>query len=222
MHWIWWVVISIVTSLVLLPFAKITVNLIYFHDQDNDELKIKISTFFGLASYRINVPVLKIDEDSASIIVKEEQHSALGDTENTEKFTPERILDDLRKVKDFLMHVVGFHKIVKRLLGRMSITKFSWKSIVGLGDAALTGTLVGAVWGVKGSTLGLITHYMRLKVEPLIEVHPNFQRLTSHTELSCIISFRLGYAIIAGLQIVKHWKKRPRFKDENLYKHKGI
>jgi hypothetical protein len=222
MHWIWWVVISIVSFLVLLPFAKITVNLTYFHEQDNDELKIKISTLFGLASYRINVPVLKIDENSAAIIVKEEQHSAIGDTEKTEKFTPERILNDIRKFKDFLTHVVGFHKIVRRLLNKISITKFSWRSIVGLGDAALTGTLVGAVWGVKGSTLGIITNYMRLKVIPEIEVHPNFQRLTSHTELACIFSFRLGYAIIAGLQILKHWKKRPKFTDEDLYENTGI
>ncbi|MFN7250643.1 MAG: DUF2953 domain-containing protein [Anaerobacillus sp.] len=221
MHWIWWVVISIVSFLVLLPFAKITVNLTYFHEQDNDELKIKISTLFGLASYRINVPVLKIDEDSAAIIVKEEQHSAIGDTEKTEKFTPERILNDLRKLKDFLTHVVGFHKIVRKLLNKISITKFSWRSIVGIGDAALTGTLVGAVWGIKGSTLGIITNYMRLKVAPEIEVHPNFQRLTSHTELACIFSFRLGHAIIAGLQIIRHWKKRPKFTD-GLYKNTGI
>ncbi|MCT8137369.1 DUF2953 domain-containing protein [Anaerobacillus sp. CMMVII] len=223
MHWIWWVVISILLFIILLPFAKITVNLTYYHEQDNDELKVKISTFFGLASYRINVPVLKIDEDSPSIIVKEEQHSAIGDKEKIEKFTPERIINDIRKVKDFLRHVIGFHKIVKRFLRKMSITKFSWKSIVGLGDAALTGTLVGGVWAVKGSTLGIIAHYMKLKVVPTIEVHPNFQKLTSHTELTCIISFRLGYAIIAGLQIIKHWKKRPMFtSDENLYEQNGI
>lgn len=222
MHWIWWVVISIVTFFVLLPFAKITVNLTYFHNEDDDELKVKISTFFGLASYRIEVPVLKIDDDSASIIVKEEQHSALNDTKRTDKITPEIILRDLRKLKDFLTHVVGFHKIVKRFLGRISISKFSWKSIVGLGDAALTGTLVGAVWGIKGSTLGVISHYMRLKVEPHLEVHSNFQKLTSHTEIACIFSFRLGYAIIAALQIVKHWKKRPRFTTENLYEQNGI
>ncbi|WP_161568323.1 DUF2953 domain-containing protein [Anaerobacillus alkaliphilus] len=223
MHWIWWVVISIVSSIVLLPFAKITVNLTYFHDQDNDELKVKISTFFGLASYRINIPILKIDENSTSIIVKEEQHSALGDSEKTAKITPEIILRDLRKAKDFLRHVIGFHTIVRRFFKRISITTFTWKSIFGLGDAALTGTLIGAVWGIKGSTLGIISNYMRLKVEPLIEVHPHFQKLTSHTELACIFSFRLGYAIIAGLQIVRHWKKRPMFtSDEKIFKQNGI
>lgn len=222
MHWIWWIVISLASSLLLLPFAKITVNLSYFHNQDDDELKVKISTFFGLASYRINVPVLQVDKDSPAIVVKEEQHSAMGDTEKTKKITPEIIIRDIRKMKDFLRHVVGFHKIVRRFLAKITISKFTWKSIVGLGDAALTGTLVGAVWGIKGSTLGLISNYMKLKVNPCIEVHPHFQNLTSHTEISCIFSFRLGHAIIAGLQIVKHWKKRPKFTSENLYEHNGI
>lgn len=221
MHWIWWVVISITTSLVLLPFAKIKVNINYSHNQDNDELAIKISTFFGLASYKISVPVLKIDEDSASIIVKEEQHSAVGDNEKTEKITPEIILRDLRKIKGFLRHVVGFHKIVKRFLNRISINHFSWSSHLGIGDAASTGTLVGTAWAIKGSTLGIISHYMKLKVEPLIEVNPTFQKLTSHTQISCMISFRLGYAIIAALQTVKHWKKRPKFTSGNLYEQKG-
>lgn len=222
MHWIWWVVISITSFLILLPFQKITVNLSYFHDRDNDELNVKISTFFGLASYKISVPVLKVDEDSASIIVKEEQHSAVNDNEKTKKITPEIILKDLRKVKDFLRHVVGFHKIVKRFLRGISIHDFSWRSRFGVGDAAATGTLVGAVWGVKGSTLGIITHYMKLKTDPILEVHPNFQQLTSHTEVSCMFSFRLGYAIVAALQIVKHWKKRPKFVSENLYEQNGI
>ncbi|OIJ10929.1 hypothetical protein BKP35_12635 [Anaerobacillus arseniciselenatis] len=222
MHWIWWVVISITSFLILLPFAKLKVNLTYFHDQDNDELNVKISTFFGLASYKVSVPVLKVDENSASIIVEEEQHSAVSDNEKTKKITPEIIIRDIRKIKDFLRHVIGFHKIVKRFLRKISIHHFSWKSRFGVGEAAATGTLVGSVWGIKGSTLGVVSHYMKLKAEPIIEVQPTFQQLTSHTEVSCMFSFRLGHAIVAALQILKHWKKRPKFVSENLYEQNGI
>jgi hypothetical protein len=221
MHWFWWVVIGITIFIILLPFAKITVNFRFFHDQDNDDLNVKISTFFGLASYKISIPVLKVDDASAAIVVKEEQHSAISDSEKTGKITPEIILRDLRKVIDFLEHVIGFHKIVKRFLRKMSMTKFLWKSSFGVGDAAVTGTLVGAAWGIKGTALGIISHYINLRVDPIIEVHPNFQKLTSHTELSCIFSFRLGYAILAALQIVKHWKKRPKFANEHLYEQNG-
>ncbi len=222
MHWFWWVIISLFVLLVLATFAKITVNLTYFHNQDNDELTIKLSTFYGLASYTVNVPVLKIDNDSPAIVVKEEQHSAINETEKTEKITPETIIRDLRHLRDFLKHVIGFHKIMKKLLSRISITKFSWKSVIGTGDAAFTGSCIGALWGVKGSILGMISHYMRLKVYPIIEVQPHFQKLTSHTELACIFSFRLGYAIIAALQIVKYWKKLPKTITENLYEQNGI
>lgn len=216
MHWIWWVVILIMVFLILLPFAKIKVSIEFFHNQDNDDLKIKISTFFGIASYKIDVPVLKVDDDSPSIIVEEEQHTAISDKKKTKKITPELILRDLQKIKDFLQHVIGFHKIIKRFLNHISINQFTWKSRLGIEDAAATGPMIGAAWGIKGSTLGVISHYMRLKVVPNIDIQPAFQQVISHTELTCMISFRLGYAIIAALQIVKHWKNRPKFTVENL------
>lgn len=222
MHWILWIVVGLLVFLFLLPFVKIKVDVNYFHNQDDDELKVKISTLFGLAKYTINVPVLKIDEDSASIIVKEEEHSAVSNKERTKKLTPEIIIKDLRKVKDFLRHVVGFHKIVKNFFKHIAIQSFSWKSWVGAGDAALTGAVVGAVWGIKGSTVGIISNYMKLKKNPIIEVHPNFQRLASHTELSCMFSFRLGHAIVAAIQIIKHWKRRPLFTSDNLYEQNGL
>ncbi|WNF36060.1 DUF2953 domain-containing protein [Bacillaceae bacterium IKA-2] len=221
MHWIWWVVIGVISILLLLPFAKISVKIKYYHHQDNDELNVKMSTFFGLASYKVSVPILKIDDDSAAIIVKEEQHSAINDSENTMKITADTIIRSIRDIKNFLKHVIGFSKIIRKFLGRISITKFSWRSCLGVGDAAATGTMVGAAWALKGSAIGMIAHFMKLKVNPILDVQPTFQVPSSHTELSCMISFRLGYAIIAALQIVTHWKRRPKFTTENLFEHNG-
>lgn len=220
-HWIWWVIIGVISILLLLPFAKISVKISYYHDQDNDELNVKMSTFFGLASYKVSVPILKIDDDSAAITVKEKQHSAINDSEKTKKITADIIIRTIREVKNFLKHVIDFKKIVSRFLGRISITKFSWRSRLGVGDAATTGTLVGAVWALKGSVIGMIAHFMKLKVDPILDVQPTFQELTSHTELTCMISFRLGHAIIAALQIATHWRKRPKFTARNLYEHNG-
>ncbi|UTW68865.1 hypothetical protein KHA80_16170 [Anaerobacillus sp. HL2] len=71
--------------------------------------------------------------------------------------------------------------------------------------------MIGAAWGIKKEANNRCHfHYMRLKVEPILDIQPAFQQVISHTELSCMISFRLGHAIIAALQIVKHWKSRPK------------
>ena len=92
-----------------------------------------------------------------------------------------------------------------------------WHSVIGVGNAALTGTLTGALWSVKGGVLGVISNYMRLKDMPNLSITPSFQKAYSQTQLSCMIQFRIGYAMVAGLKLVKFWKGgKPKFKTKPL------
>lgn len=222
MNWIWWLIIGIILLIVMIPFLKINVNLNYLHDKDNDDLKLKVSTLFGLISFRFEVPVIAVDDDSPSIVVKEEQHSSLSDSEKTDKFTAKEILRGIEKAKDFLEHIVGFHKIVSRFLSHVIIHHFKWHSVLGIGDAAHTAILAGVAWSIKGTVLGIISNYMKLKTKPNIIVEPLFQQISSHTELSCMFSFRIGHAILAALQVVKHRRKRPIATKTDLYEQNGI
>ena len=119
--------------------------------------------------------------------------------------------------KELLQHVISFHRIVRYFLRKVSVRKLEWHSVIGVGNAALTGTLTGALWSVKGGVLGVISNYMRLKDMPNLSITPSFQKAYSQTQLSCMIQFRIGYAMVAGLKLVKFWKGgKPKFKTKTV------
>jgi hypothetical protein len=160
--------------------------------------------------YTFSAPVIKLDDDSASLIVEEEQKIGKMESKKKKPITPELILEDLRWLRDFLNHVVGLHKIVRSFLKKVRVNRITWHSDIGVGDAAYTAQLVGAIWALKGSIIGLIANSMRMKFMPKLSIDPHFQTVVSHTYLSCMFSFRIGQAIVAGLMLLKHWRRRPK------------
>jgi len=188
----------------------------YTHNGHDDEMTLQLKILFGLIKITRKIPLLAIDDESASIVYEEVDQSALGTREKKGKFTVQQFLDDLKHLERFLKHVVGFHTIVRKFMKKVTLKDFKWSSTIGTGDAALTGSTSGLLWGIKGNTLGIIANYMNLKNEPAIYVNPDFQQMVLKTNFSCMISFRLGYAIFAGLKVIRHWKKgKALFNKDN-------
>lgn len=209
-----WALVTIVAILLLLLFIsliKLKVKIDILHSQDNDHIKVKVMALFGLISYTYNVPLVKIDKDTASVVVENQQqlgedHNPATSTSSKNKITPNKMLEKIQQAKEFLHHVIHLHAIVKRFMSHITIHHFEWKSSLGLGDAAYTGTAIGVLWSLKGGLVGIVSQYMKLKTKPDLSVTPFFQESISHTRFQCIFSFRIGYAIGAALRIVKYWK----------------
>ena len=81
MKWFAFALIILFLLLLLIIVTKITVLFSYYHGQDNDDLKIKFKAWFGLITYKINVPLIKIAEDSPAIVYKEEIQVGTEDTQ---------------------------------------------------------------------------------------------------------------------------------------------
>ena len=217
MNWIVIVIGIILLLLLIITITKLKVTIDLKHAQDNDQFKIKFKAWFGLIRYTIDVPLVEVDKESPGIVV--EQEKVVGSETNkakekTKKYSPKEILNGIKDTKELIEHVVGLHKIVRKFLSRVSITKFEWHTNLGMGDAAYTGLLVGLGWSLKGCTIGVISNYMRMKIHPVMSITPFFQQSTSQTQLVCMIQFRIGYAMLAGLRLVKFWKGgRLHFKN---------
>ncbi|MGO4888721.1 DUF2953 domain-containing protein [Anaerobacillus sp. MEB173] len=219
MHWGFIVLLIIIFIVILIMITKVNIELFYAHDQDNDELTIKFNAWFGLLSYTMSVPLIKVDKDSASIIIEEEQKVGQNDLEDKKrKITPNLIINKMKEMQDFLRHVKGLHKIMRHFLKNISVTKFEWQTQLGIGDAAHTGVLAGIAWGIKGTAIGIVSHLMLLKTKPKIAVQPAYQSKQSFTRLRCMFSFRIGHAIGAGIKIARHWKRRKKKWQTILYK----
>ena len=111
-----------------------------------------------------------------------------------------------------------FIALLRNFLKKVRVTKLEWYTAVGTGDAALTGMLTGAIWTVKGSIIGLISHYfLHSKSVPVMSVQPYFQMKVAQTTFKCMLQFRIGHAIVAGIKIIKFWKGGlPKFKSKPL------
>jgi hypothetical protein len=218
--WVLIVIALIVILIIIFLFSKLKVLIHINHSQDDDNIKIKLSTWFGLLRYTIKIPMVKIDDETASIDIKHKESSNVGKKakpKKEKKFTAKEILNSIKDMQSFIEHVVGLHKIVKKFLRKVHITQLDWQTILGIGDAAHTGILVGVGWTVKGCLLGVINQYIRLEVQPNIAIIPSFQRAYSETKLVCIFHFRIGHAMFAGIRLVKFWKGgKPKFRTAPL------
>ncbi|MDR7077791.1 hypothetical protein J2Y03_002817 [Neobacillus niacini] len=217
MVWLYIALIAIIFLFLLIIFSKLTIHLNYFHHNDNDDLKVEFRIWFGLIKYKINIPLVKIDDNSPSVVVK--GNSGMGNpSENDSPTKVDQIKKDdimtyLRNTKEILQHVINMNVILRKFIKRIVIKHFEWHSLVGLGDAAHTGILTGALWTIKGSFIGMLSHFLRLKKMPVLSVTPHFQLAIIQTRITCIFQFRIGYAILAGLKLIKFWKGgRPNLK----------
>ncbi|TKC15804.1 DUF2953 domain-containing protein [Robertmurraya kyonggiensis] len=222
MMWVAIAVVAIILLIIVVLIMKISVIIDYYHGNDDDHLKITLKALFGLLRYKINIPVIKMDKDSPAIVVKENVEMKVGPQENEqkkgkEKFTVDELLASLKDMKLLLKHVAGLHRIIRSFLKKVTVSKVEWNTIVGVGDAAYTGMLTGAIWTVKGSIIGLMCSLMKVQETPQIMITPDFNRSISQTSLKCMIHFRIGHAIFAGIKLFKYWKGDiPQFKTKPL------
>jgi hypothetical protein len=221
MIWIGVLAALVIILLIIISITRITIRFYFHHEQDNDQMTVKLSAWFGLLRYTIDVPLIKLDKDTASVKVKEKTKAGGGDTaQGTEKdknFSPKDIWDSFRDTYELVRHVVGMHEIVRRFLARIEVKEMEWHSNIGLGDAAHTGVITGAAWSLKGGIIGFMGSYTKFNTHPVVSITPFFQQAVSQTVIKCMIRFRIGYAILAGIRTVKYWKGgRPRFKTRPL------
>ncbi|MBD8068980.1 DUF2953 domain-containing protein [Bacillus sp. PS06] len=220
MKWVLIIFLIIIALLFILLISKLKVLILFNHSPKNEDIKIKFSLWFGLIRYTIHIPQIKVDDDSPNIELKHEEKSNLKEKKTKDKkkkFTPDEIIRAIQDSGTILDHVANFHKIIKKFLHSVTVTKVNWHTAFGIGDAAQTGIFVGLGWSVKGVLLGIISQYMNLKAKPNISITPLFQQLYSETKFECMFHFRVGKAMLAGIRLVRYWKGNlPKFKSAPL------
>ncbi len=203
------VIVAIIPILIiLLMVMKLSITIFFQHAQDDDECRITFKTLFGLIRYTIRIPLIKLDKQSPGIVVshKETVNNVSERSQKTTKYTPREIIHSFKVTKEFMRHVVHLNEIVKKFLAHVSITTFEWQTRIGTGDAAYTGMVAGLGWSLKYGVVALLSKYMKLKTIPMLTITPCFQQAVSETKFVCMIHFRIGHAMLAGIRIMKYWR----------------
>lgn len=218
--WLVFILCLFLALFIVIWITKIKIYIKYYHGKDNDHLNIVLRAWGGLIKYKKEIPMIMVDSDSPSFILKEE--TSTGPSEdpagNQERqIEQEEIMKGFHDLKALIEHIAGLHKLVRQFLKKVTVKKLEWHTVIGGGDAVSTAVLAGAVWSMKGGMIGLLGSYMRLAKMPVVTVTPNFQQFTSQIQLQCIFQIRIGNAIWAGIKLVKYWKGgRPDFKTKPL------
>jgi hypothetical protein len=224
LKWLLFVLIILLFLFVLIILTRVSVFFNYHHKKDDDHLQIEFRAWFGLIRYKRVFPLVKVDEESSSIILKGEKELGGETTEkDVTKITADDILQRYRNVKELAERVFNLVIIVKKFFNKVSVKKFEWYSMIGVGDAPNTGIATGALWVIKGSIIGVISRYFNMKSTPKVMIHPNFQQFITETKISCMFQFRIGNAILAGIKLVKFWKgSQPNFNSQDQTKSKSV
>ncbi|MGG6433604.1 DUF2953 domain-containing protein [Anoxybacillus sp. D401a] len=197
------ITIILIAFLTLIPFLYVHMTIQFRHAQDDDQLTIDVR-LLRFIRYRFMIPLIEISKSEVGIVTEEKTNT--GKDEKT-TLTVNDARHRLAQVRQLLKKIVHLHTIIKKFLQNVDVLQFQWHTQIGVGDAAKTAVLVGVGWSVKYYALAMISKYMNVCIAPSISIVPFFQGAVSRTSFTCMIRFRIGYAILAGLKVVKHWKK---------------
>lgn len=219
---VWVVIISCLILLFFLLliaviFSKLTITIHFYHYDKQSHLSLKFK-FWKWLKYTIDIPLMEVDAENAGIKLKEEKQASGGETkDDTKEITAEDLLTSFKNMDELLKHVVSLYHIIRHFMSKIIVKQLRWHTVIGVGNAALTGVLTGGFWSVKGSILGVLSHYMKLKTRPDIAISPQFQFAVAQTSFICMIQFRIGHAMLAGFKLIKFWKGgRAHFKTSQL------
>ncbi|RSK53039.1 DUF2953 domain-containing protein [Bacillus canaveralius] len=208
-----WVAIGLIILMVtifliaIIVMSKLTVYVYFNHYNGNNHLQLEFKVWFGLVKYRVDVPLPTANEDSGSAILNEEmEHDGTNPSQEYGKDPGGDLGTSLNDVKKLLDEMGQLHRILKNFLKQIAIKHLEWHSVVGVGDAASTAVLTGGIWALKGSIIGMISSYMKLKMMPVLSIAPGFQQVISETSFTCMLQFRIGHAMVAGIKMIKFGK----------------
>ena len=221
MKWFILVIAILLFIFILIFMTKIKIHITYSHIQKDDHFRLKLRAWGGIIRYTIKIPVIKVAEDSTAIVYKEEKGIDADNAgqEAVKDFTAEEMLNSLENMKKLIKHVFGFHILVRKFLRKVKVKTFQWHSLIGTGDAILTGICVGGSYAMKGSIIGLLSSYMRFKKMPIYTITPDYAKPAASTSFFCIVEFRIGHAIVAGIKIFRYWKGgKVKFSSEQVAK----
>ncbi len=207
----------LIAILIIILFSSVKIGLFYKREEENDRIKIEIGLLNGLIPIKIKVPMLKTSEKGLKY--QERLQSNTNTINQNEKiFTFQDLKDYMQKIQELLERVVGLQKIIIRFLAKTKIIKLTWWSRIGTGDAVETGILSGFIWGIKGGIIWVLAHFMVLKTKPSVSIEPSFMTACLYTEFECILRFRIGNAILAGILFLIHLRKGRRARWNTQFK----
>lgn len=196
---------AILILLLLLMFYPVEIQAHFRRKSKDDLLVLKVIIIPNLWIHRIEVPLFELEGGKIpSLKVKTEVEGpgkgTMLDSKGKLDFSPEFIRHVLHNIIPYYKLISCYFKSAKFFLKPWVIKSFSWKTCFGTGDAAVTGIASGLIWSAKYFFWKELTSIFKVKIRPLINVFPDFNRSKLEVEIDGIFASSLGNIIIASIQ----------------------
>ncbi|MBD3110470.1 DUF2953 domain-containing protein [Bacillus sp. AGMB 02131] len=194
---------ALILFIIVLVISRLTITAHYRHANKKDFITIRIVAMFGLLSKTFVIPETLLEKDAEGTLIEEECEA------EWEEKSP--FFKKLKAGVNVAIDWIRFFRLskhtVRKFLKKTIVHDLSWQSIIGAGDAALTGKLAGVAWSVKGIVPMFAYQFMTVRCQPVIHLNPVFNSHIVQTEFRCIFSFRVGDAILTAIQLLRYWKR---------------
>lgn len=199
----------LVFLVIIIFFSRLTITAHYVHNNQKDHLTVRIVALFGIVSKTLSIPG-ELKKKKAEKAVKKQ-------IKEREQSWFKKMKADAKMVKDFL-HLLNESKhTLRKFLKKTIVHELSWVSMIGAGDAALTGKIIGAAWSIKGIVQMLVYQFLTIRCRPCLDVSGFYNHKVTSTEFHCIFSIRVGDAILTAVQILRYWKTGNSKKPSSLF-----
>ena len=183
-----WAAFFIPVLIVILLISNINIRVSYCRKGAYDELIIIVSALFGLISIKneLNLFELLLNKSSALWARKGKA---------------------LYRYRKYGEAVLRHKDTIKYIMRNVCIKKFKWHTVLGTGDAAVTGIAIGLLWNMKTIISTMLGAGFRMLPLPDLNIIPCFDGTIFSTSFDCILSIRIGHAITAGILFIILEKK---------------
>lgn len=202
------VVLLCAVIILVLTELKVTIQLI--HDERDHLLCLSVTAWYGLIKVKKEWQFVQL------ILGQNPSIAYQGETEShdqpfkqkKERLAWAKIVRLRRRARELLKQVHALKEILKPFGRKVTVLKWQWHSSLGTGLADETGVLTGLAWCFKSLITSCLQRYLNWGAKPEVSVRPNFQKPSFSTHFACMIRFRIGYAILAGIRILLNLRKR--------------
>lgn len=188
-----WLVFFIILICFFIMLSPLRVEVDFHHGKMKDQGTITFLGFWNLVRFRIKIPEIKWKGFDQGVEI--ETVSTIQESETT--ITKDKIKRYRALSKKFIDRIDHFFRILRKFLRNITCEKFHWETLVGTGNAAETGTLIGVMWGTNMTLLSLLGKGIKWKEPPVVQIYPAYAESAFEIKLHSIICFRIGHAILA-------------------------
>lgn len=195
----------VVVLLALIVFSSIECKIIFHKSGKHERVVLLIRACYGLLRWKYEWRSIRFInlETGVHLHVKAKDNVGTGHASREETQVDKKLIERYKhNVRRLLRHTRDIILWLKETLQRVQCSMFTWDTEIGLLNPATACLLTGASWSVKSMLVGALTHHIRFRRHPQMEVNPQFQNPYFSTRIVCITKIRIVHAITAVIKLI--------------------